>query len=186
MSDLPVDPSRALDIMENAEVKVVSPLLDLEASLSVLPEVHRRLRRLMEIKGIAEMMIRSHLKSREGRQRVYGNVTYGLKDGKWEMEEWEARVLLTFLTTYVGDDFTQEQLDKAIADVLVEVTLTCAHDGEWAIAPICPKCRNPVTRLIVNHTGINTIYKVARKEVKEKIDSLRRRAEPSIEITLRK
>lgn len=186
MSDLPVDPGRAVDIMENAEVKVVSPLIDLEVSLSILPEVHRRLRRLMEIKGIAEMMIRSHLTTREGKQRVYGNTVYGLKDGKWEMEAWEALALLRVLRPFVGDDFTQEQLDKAIALVPVEVALKCEHDGDWVTTPVCPKCAKPAVRLIVDHRGINALHKVARKDIKDAIEKARRRAEPTIEMTARK
>lgn len=183
---LATTPDKEVDLLLDPEVKVVSPLIDLEVSLAILPEVHRRIRRLMEIKGLGEMMVRAHLKDREGRQRVYGATVYGLKDGAWQMEEWEARALLKFLTTYVGDDFTQEQLDKAIADTAVEFALKCSHDGhEWMAFPACPKCGKPPVRLVVNHTGINAIYKVARKEVKEKIDTLRRRAEPTVEIKTR-
>lgn len=175
---------RDLALLEDPSREVPKEI-DLELALAVLPEVERRLRRLMEIRGVAQHLILAHLKEREGAQRVYGNTVFGLKDGAWSMAEWEARALLKFLTTYVGDDFTQEQLDKAIRIETVAIKAVCEMHGEYEMVVVCRECGVSAERLVVDHRGINAIEKKARKEVKDAIAKHRRRAEPTLTIEQR-
>jgi hypothetical protein len=172
-------PDAAIDVLE--QIKVVPEAVDLELALFILPRVRARLAHLMEIKGIAEMKIKDSLKDREGRQRVHGGSTFGLKDGEWIMGQTDAMSLLRYLTTYVGDDYTQEMLDKGIR--LQAVEAACPTCGPLRVA--CPKCGQPIRQLVVDHRGLNAIEKVARADIKKRLDgvspeTMRRRAEPSL------
>lgn len=203
MSDLTGVPpenenDKALAIIEQRGTEVVREyvergrplpdLLDLEVALAGLPKVNEWLKRAMAFKGRAEMVVEDYLKSIEGKQRLYGATAFGLKDGGWTMAPADAETLLRFLTTYVGTDYTQAQLDAGIRKEGVRIKATCPDHGEFDVPVVCRRCGVTAETMVVNHTGLNKIEKVARADVKKRLDgtspeTLRRRYAPSLTLT---
>ena len=177
-------------VVEFVERGVPLPdVLDLEIALAGLPKVNEWLKRAMTFKGRAEMIVEQHLKTLDARQRIYGATAFGLKSGGWVMSPTDAETLLAYLLPYAGTDFTQGDLDAAIRHEGVYVSGVCAEHGPYEVAVACKAtgCGVVMERLVVNHTGLNKIEKVARAEVKRRLDgvspeTLRRRGEPSLEL----
>lgn len=183
-----IDAQARLAVKEYVEQgRAIPDVLDLEIALAGLPKVKEWLARAMQFKGRAEMVIEDHLKTLDAKQRIYGATAFGLKAGGWTMGNADAEALLKYLVPFAGEDYTQSQLDDGIRREAIYYPAVCVDHGEFSLPVMCPKCHVLVERLVVNHTGLNKIEKLARAEVKRRLDgvspeTLRRRSEPSLEL----